>query len=204
MKKPRIGNLRAYLAGTGATGALVVGALVAFLSVGALVAFDGFPLGGDDASGQVSLAEGPGGQAPEAAAAALAGIPDAVAATPAGGVVLAAVFPGGVGIGPGGPVATGPGGTGPGGGTDGGENPPPPPPPPPPPTGGALSALVDDADETTGSLGLPPLGPATQQLTDGIDRTLNDTLNGVGGAIGQPNLGNNVNDTVRGLTNLGD
>lgn len=200
MKKPRIGNLRAYLAGTGATGALVAGALVAFLTVGALVAFDGFPLGGDDASGQISLADQPGGEAPEAAAAALAATPGAVAASPAGGVVLAAVLPGGVGSAPNGPVVTGSGTTGPGGGT--GTNPPlPPRPPPPPPPPGALSGLVDDVDETTGSLGLPPLGPATQPLTDGIDRTLNDTLNGVGGAVGQPGLGNDVNDTVRGLTN---
>ncbi len=30
---------------------------------------------------------------------------------------------------------------------------------------------------------------------------MNDTLNNVGGALGQPNLGNNVNDTVRNLAN---
>jgi hypothetical protein len=35
-----MGNLRAYLAGTGATGALIAGAVVAFLSIGAIVAFD--------------------------------------------------------------------------------------------------------------------------------------------------------------------
>ena len=193
MTKPRIGNLRTYLAGTGATGALIAGALVAFLTVGALVAFNGFPLGGDDADGSVSLADQPGGQAPESAAAALGATPGAVAATPAGGTVLAAILPGGIGIGPGGPI----GGTGPGGGTGGGDNPDI---TDPTPGGGAVSGLVEDVDETTGGLGLPPVGGATSGVTDQVDQALNDTLNNVGDAVGQPNLGNDVNDTVNGVT----
>lgn len=194
MMKPRIGNLRAYLAGTGATGALIAGALVAFLTVGALVAFNGFPLGGDDADGSVSLADQPGGQAPESAAAALGATPGAVAATPAGGTVLAAILPGGIGIGPGGPI----GGTGPGGGTGGGDNPT----TPVDPGGGSgvVGGAVEDVDGSTGGLGLPPLGPATSGVTDQADQALNNTLDNVGGAVGQPNLGNDVNDTVNGVT----
>lgn len=192
MKQPRIGNLREYLAGTGATGALIAGAMIAFLAVGALVAFDGFPLGGGGADGSVSLAEGPGSQAPEAAAVALGATPGAVAARPAGGTVLAAILPGGIPVGPGvnggGPTGTGPtgGGDAPGTPTDPGSS-------------GALSGLVEDVDETTG--GLPPLSPTTGPITDQLDHTVNDTLNNVGGALGQPNLGDNLNDTVRNLGN---
>ncbi len=202
MSKPRIGNLREYLAGTGATGALIAGAVIAFLSVGALVAFDGFPLGGDEASGSLSLADQPGGQAPEAAALALAGTPGSVAAAPAGGTVVAAILPGGVRVGPGfGPGGAAGGGSG-GSDTGGGENPPGPPTPGPGPSGsGVVGGLVDELDETAGGLGLPALGGTTGPLTDQIDRTLNDTLNNVGGAVGQPSLGANVNNTVRGLTN---
>jgi hypothetical protein len=191
MKQPRIGNLREYLAGTGATGALIAGAIIAFLAVGALVAFDGSQLGGGGADGSVSLAEGPGSQAPEAAAAALGVTPGAVAARPAGGTVLAAILPGGIPVGPGlnGGGSTG---TGPGGGDAPGT-------PTDPGSSGALSGLVGDVDETTG--GLPPLSPTTGPVTDQIDDTVNDTLNNVGGALGQPNLGDNLNDTVRNLGN---
>ena len=201
--KPRIGNLRAYLASTGATGALVAGAIVAFLSVGALVAFNGNPLGGDDASGTVGLAEGPG--APEAAAVALAPAPDAVAAAPAGGTVLAAILPG-FGPGGGGPGGGGGGGGGStqtgGGGDDGGGTT-----TPPPGGGGTVGGVVDGVDDTTSGLGVDlPLAPATKPLTDQLDQTVDDTLNGAGGLLGQPNLGGNVTDAVNGLTGslLGD
>lgn len=199
MNEPRTGNLREYVAGTGATSALIAGAVVTFLAVGALVVFDGSPLGGGDAEGRLSLADQPGGQAPEAAAVALGGTPDAVAASPAGGEVIAAVLPGRVAIGPGGPIGLvgdgGPGGPGvrTGTGTGDGDT-------PDAPGGGAVTGLVGDVDETAGSLGLPPVSGATSGLTGGIDRTVNDTLNNVGGALGSPNLGNNVNDTVRGLS----
>lgn len=199
MTTPRNGNLRTYLAGTGATGALIAGAIVAFLSVGAIVAFDGFPLGGDDAEGSLSLAEQPGGEAPEAAAAALAATPGAVADSPAGGTVIAAILPGGIAIGPGGPIGPG-GNTTTGTGTGGGDNPNTPT-TPGTPGGGPVSGLVEDVDETTSGLGLPGLGPATKPLTDAVDNTVGNTLNQVGGALGQPNLGDDVNNTVRGLTN---
>jgi len=197
MTKPRIGNLREYVAGTGATGALIAGAVIAFLSVGALVAFDGLPLGGDDADGSLSLTDQAGSEAPEAAAIALGATPDAVAATPAGGTVVAAILPGGVRVGPGFVPGAG---SGTGTGTGGGENPTTPTTPGSGGSTGAVSGLVDDVDETTSGLGLPSLGDTTRPLTDEVDQALNDTLNNVGGAVGQPNLGNDVSDTLRGLT----
>jgi hypothetical protein len=184
MTMPRIGNLRAYLAGTGATGALIAGAVVAFLSIGAFVAFDGFPLGGDDASGSVSLADQPGGTAPETAAAALGGAPGGVAATPAGGTVLAASLPALS------PTDTGPGGTGtlglgPGetpSGTGSG--------------GGAVTDVVGAVDDSTGL----NLSDTTSGLTNTVDQTVNNTLNNVGGLVGSPNLGDNVTNGVNNLT----
>ena len=45
-------HLRAYLAGTGATGALIAGAAVVLLSLGAFFAFSGhLPFGGSDNNG---------------------------------------------------------------------------------------------------------------------------------------------------------
>jgi hypothetical protein len=193
MTMPRIGNLRAYLAGTGATGALIAGAVIAFLTVGALVAFDGSIFGGDDASGSVSLADQPGGTAPESAAAALGAGPGGVARTPAGGAVLAAVFPGAGG-------GAGSSGTGPGGTAPGTDGPGTPPTTPPASGGGALSGVVQDLDETTSGLGLPPLSQTTGPLTDQLDNTVNDTLNNVGGLLGNPNLGDNVSNGVRDLS----
>ena len=43
---PRSTHLRAYLAGTGATGALIAGGVIVFLSLAAFVAFKGIPFGG--------------------------------------------------------------------------------------------------------------------------------------------------------------
>jgi hypothetical protein len=198
MTMPRIGNLRAYLAGTGATGALVGGAVVVFLAATAFVAFNGFSLGGDDADGQVAIGTDTGAGAPEAAALALAAGPTAVAPTPAGGVVLAATGPGsgtgggsGDGFGSDGPDGPGgPGGPGPGEPPPGGSD------------GGAVGGVVQDLDETTSGLGVnAPLSQVTGPLTQQVDKTVNDTLNNVGGVVGQPNLGGQVNDTVKNLSN---
>lgn len=53
---PRTGrrnfNLRAYLAGTAATAALIGAVVFAFASLGAYVAFNGLPVGGSDASSE--------------------------------------------------------------------------------------------------------------------------------------------------------
>jgi len=182
-----MGNLRAYLAGTGATGALIAGAVVAFLSIGAIVAFDGFPLGGDDASGQVSLADQPGGTAPETAAAALGGAPGGVAASPVGGAILAASIPSLTTTGPtaGGSGTLGPGIDGPGEIPGTGSD------------GGATTGLVEDVSDTTGL----PLQDTTSGLTNTVDQTVNNTLNNVGGVVGNPNLGNNVSNGVKDLSN---
>jgi hypothetical protein len=183
MTMPRIGNLREYLASTGATGALIAGAIVAFLSAGALVAFDGTPLGGDDADGSVSLAGQPGGIAPERAAAALGVTPGAVAKQPFGGSVLAAALPGGA-------AAGGPGGDG---GSAAGE--------PIDPLGGAggVSGAVDGIDQTTGGSGLPSLGETAGSATDPVDDAVNDAANGVGGLIGNQNSGNGLGNGLGGL-----
>src|SRR5919197_1587639 len=81
---PRLSHARAYLAGTGVTGALIAGALVVFLSLAAFVAFKGLPFGGSGAeTGSANLAASRHG-APEAAAAALAAAPRAVPGAPIG------------------------------------------------------------------------------------------------------------------------
>ena len=75
-------GIRSYLAGTGASGSLLLAALVAFVSVTAFVAFEGVPIGsGADDAETVSI-DGPGSAAATAVAA--AGPPAAVAAAPAG------------------------------------------------------------------------------------------------------------------------
>ena len=73
-------NIRTLLAGTGASGALVAAAVVAFLTIGALLAFEGMP--GDSGSpAEDSVFVGP--SAPASAAAAVAPAAGAVAASPA-------------------------------------------------------------------------------------------------------------------------
>jgi hypothetical protein len=189
-------NTRAFLAGGGATTALIAAAVIAFLSVAALVAFNGLPIGGGDgASGSVQVGEVPtatGPDAPELAAAALDGAPGAVAATPAAptavdtSLIPGLTGPGGLSGAPG----TGPGlGTTvpPGGGTAG---------------SGVLGGTVGGVEDTAGGLGLDlPLDDATSGLTGPPDQTVNDTLNNVGGAVGNPNLGNQVGGAVNNVTN---
>lgn len=212
------GNIRAYLAGTGATAALVAGALVVFLSLAAFVGFKGLPFGGSSERGDLYLGSN-AGAAPEAAAAALGAAPGAVAAAPVPGapVGVAVLVAGGgttaVFTGPNGPsFPHGPNGPG------GPDNPPGPcadcpvPPPPPGPTVNpdakrALTGTVQNLDETTGELGLDTnLSGATGGLTRSLDDTLGHTLNGVGGLLGRPHLGDNVGRTGNQLTNrlLGD
>ena len=61
--QPRTGrrnfNLRAYLAGTAATAALIGAVVLAFASLGAYVAFNGLPIGGTEADVEASVAVGP-------------------------------------------------------------------------------------------------------------------------------------------------
>jgi hypothetical protein len=189
------GNLRAYLAGGGATTALIAGLVIIFLAAGAYVAFNGFPGSGDSPSDSVTIGSQPAG-APEAAALALADAPAAVADVPTplvggpgaavdGGAAFLAASTGAAA--PGAPGTTPPGVTGPGtgGGTTG---------------GGALSDTVGIVDDTTSNLGLPlNLDQATGPITRDLDRTVTDTLNNVGGSTGNGGLGDRVNDTVGGL-----
>src|ERR671937_2944239 len=81
---PRFLHLRAYLAGAGATGALIAGAAIVLLSVATFLGFNGLPFGGSGGqSGNAYLQSGAG--APAATAAALSAAPGAVAARPVGG-----------------------------------------------------------------------------------------------------------------------
>lgn len=207
-RSPRNPNLRAYLAGGGATAALVAAAVVVFLGVAAFVGFKGLPFGASDSPGStVNLAAG----VPQAAATAAAPTADAVAADPATpsaaavAEILAALPPGttagipGItpttpGFGGGGPTIPGvtPPGAIPGA----------------PTTAGALGNTVSGLENTAGNLGLNlPLGDLTQGLTGPLDKTINDTVNGVGGLLGDNKLGDKVtgglNKTTGGLLGPG-
>jgi hypothetical protein len=187
-------NIRSYLAGTGASGALVAATVVALLTVGALFAFEGMP--GDSAPAEEdSVFVGSAG-APGAAATAVAGAPGAVAATPAP-LPPAAVDALLVAAGPDGGLPAG-APTGPGAPTiDGGTLPVPAAPttaPAPTPTSspGTVGNIVNGVGQATGN---PGLGQATQPVTDPVDQTLDQT--GVGGTVDQTLEG--VNNTVGGL-----
>jgi hypothetical protein len=204
----RNGNAKAYLAGGGATAALIAAAVIVFLGVAAFVGFNGLPFGADDsADATVDLSAG----VPEAAAAAASPTAAAVADDPAalspaelaeianslppGQAAdipgLGAFLPGGSDGGGGGTIPTDPGG--------GGVIPPVEVPGlPEGPVGGA----VDGVEDAAGGEGIDlPLGDATDPITGPIDDAVNDAVNGVGGALGNPNLGNQVNGAVNGVTN---
>ena len=184
---PRNTNLRAYLAGGGATAALVAAAVVVFLGVAAFVGFNGLPFGADDSpEAAVNLAAG----VPAAAATAAAPTADAVAADPATpsaaavAEILAALPPGAVPNIPGITSST-PGFDGGGSNLPGGETPIPGTPAP-----GTLGNAVAGLEDTAGNLGLDlPLGDLTDGLTGPLDKTVKDTVNGVGGAARRPEAG---------------
>jgi len=195
---PHHSHLRAYLAGTGAGGALIAAALVAFLSLAAFLAFNGFEFArsGEDAGTVYQGASG--GGAPAQAAAALAAAPRAVAATPVPGAPIGLAAGGGEapasGVvpagapdarsGPGGALSTvGPGGTpSPSGGASDAERP--------------LTGTVQAIDRTLGTGLSGPAGGATSQLDD----SLNGALNGAGGAVGQPDLGDRLGHAANQAT----
>jgi hypothetical protein len=192
-------NTRAFLAGGGATTALIAAAVIAFLSVAALVAFNGLPIGGDNAdSATVQVGEVPttgSGNAPELAAAAAGGAAGAVAATPAAATAVdPSLIPGFPGAGSGLNGAPGSGALLPG--ADGV--------PTAPGTGssGVLGGTVGGLEDTAGNAGLDlPLSDLSGGLTGPLDQTANDTLNNVGGALGNPNPGNQVGGAVNNVTN---
>jgi len=200
---PRNGNLKAYLAGGGATAALVAAAVVVFVGVAAFVGFNGLPFGADDsADSTVNLAAG----VPDAAA-------DAAAAT-AGAVSDDPVTPSGAALAeiadslPPGSTSEVPGVNGLIPGVDGGDPgspgviPPPGETPTNPAVPGPLGSAVDDIEDTAGNAGLDlPLGDVTDPITGPVDNAVNGALNNVGGALGNPNLGNQVNGALNGVTN---
>ena len=200
-------NFRAYLAGTGATGALVAGALVAFLSVAAFVSFKGLPIGGSGSSSNTVVLSG--GGAPAAAAVAAAPATAAVAATPAAAPTGAGLAAAGGALAPNAttpgiqpqPPTTGDngGGLGPGGGGGAGSGPGTRPPPTQPTTPGALSGTVHNVDGAAGRLGIHTnLGGLTDPIVKPVDDAVNQLLNGVGGAVGNPHLGDG--STARSTT----
>jgi hypothetical protein len=191
---------KAYLAGTGATSALVAAAVVSFFALAGLFSVNGFPGGLSSSEGDTVLVA-PRSDAPEAAADAAAAAPGAVAAIPADRVV------GGAGVGGAGVAGAGESGgalggaTAPGGGTspDAGIAPDatvptvssPSAPAPAPATGtstqqGPVSDTVSGVEGTTeGATGVDvPLSETTQPLTDQLDQTIQDTNDTVGGLLG--------------------
>jgi hypothetical protein len=194
---------KAYLAGTGATSALVAAAVVSFFALAGLFSVNGFPGGLSSSEGDTVLVA-PRSDAPEAAAAAAAAAPGAVAAIPADRVV------GGAGVGGAGVAGAGESGgalggaTTPGGGAtpDAGTAPDatvptassPSAPAPTPASGtstqqGPLSDTVSGVEGTTeGATGVDvPLSETTQPLTDQLDQTIQDTNDTVGGLLGGSN-----------------
>jgi hypothetical protein len=209
---PRATHLRAYLAGTGATGALVAGALVVFLSLATYVAFNGIPFGGSGGNSDTSYVGVRASGTPAAAAAALGAAPGAVAAAPVPGAPIGA---GGARAGGGGGGAGGgAGGSGSGGGfIPGGGTPPSGSTPPggggggggggPTPScstctsPGIVGNTVNQIDNTAGTnLSGGPVGDVAGTVDDKVTGTVND----VGGKVDQPGVGDkvtgDVNDTV--------
>jgi hypothetical protein len=212
---PRSPHLRAYLAGTGATGALIAGAVIVFLSLATYVAFNGIPFGGNGGNSGNTFVGVQTGGTPAAAAAALGAAPGAVAAAPVPGAPIGAGGPGAFGGGGAGGTgaAGGPGGGGliPGGGPGPGTTPPgggpgpgpgggPAPAPVPSGSPGVVGNTINQIDDTAGTnLSGGPVGDVGGTVDDKVTGTVND----VGGKVGQPGLGDkvtgDVNDTVNGI-----
>jgi len=201
---PGRANLRAYLAGSGATGALIAGAVVIFLAVGAFVAFSGMPFGGSGGGeGSASLRGQTAGGAPASAAAALAGASGAVAASPAGARGAAAGGSGSATSGSGGGRHGGTDPTDPQGTFSGGGG---------PPTGctdsctdpstsGPIGNVVGHVDSATSQQGVNlHLGGQTAPLTDPVDHAITGGLNTGGGAVGKPHLGDKAGNAANGAT----
>src|SRR4051794_684014 len=101
---PRFTHVRAYLVGTGATGALIAGAVIVFLSLATFVAFNGMPFAGNGTGpGSSFVSAQAAAGTPASAAAALRAAPGAVAARPVRGATVGAgaagAFNGGAGPG---------------------------------------------------------------------------------------------------------
>jgi hypothetical protein len=196
-------SLRAYLAGGTATSALIAGAAVVFISLAAYVAFNGLGAGADTARHHDAVVIGSRG-APAAAAAAAGRAPGAVAAAPtaptaaaptgptpraaaataAGGTTETATVDGGSIDG------STSGGTASGGSTATGTT-----------TTGTLGTAVGGVSNTASNLGVNTDTSGIQNIVKPVDDTVNNTLNNVGGIVGNNHLGEDVNNTVTGVTN---
>jgi len=200
-------NRRAFLAGGAATSAMIAGAVVVFASLAAYVAFNGLLGAGDDAGAESTVQVRPAG-APQAAAAAAGGAPAAVAPAPAAPTPAAPA--------PAVAATPGTGTTAAPEGALGGSGAPPTTvetstgtpvsvaPPATPTEPGPIGGAVDDLDNAATNLGVDlPLNEATSGLTGPLDETLNDSLNGVGGLLGNHQLGNQVTGALNGLLGQG-
>lgn len=175
-----------YLAGLGASGALIAGAIVAFILLVGAVTFDVWPRAtGLFGSGDAGVAQVDADVPAGTAAAALGSAADEVAG-PAPGRPLVDRGDGGAGGGTGSGPSDGSGGTGggPGTGTDTGSG------------GGAGSAGGGGGGSTVGDT----VGGTVNQVGNTVDNTVNgagNTVNGVGNAVN--NTVNGAGDTVDGL-----
>lgn len=204
-------NLRAFFAGGTATVALVAAGVIVFGSLAAYVAFNGLPVdGGDDGSGSVAV-ESSAANASAPANAGLGAAPGAVAATPAAATAIApppGTAPDGTaangaapGTAPGATGATTPTETAPAGTTPAGSA------PGTTATGadtstssGPVGSAVHGAENVASGVGVdPPLSETTQGITGPVDQGVQDTLDGVGSVVGNPDLGQPVDNVTDGL-----
>jgi hypothetical protein len=183
------GNARTaetYLAGLGATGALVAGMVVVFLLLVGMVTFDAWPspsslFGGDEADVEVAGTNGPA----DAAAAALDDAAGLVASARPGDSLVSA--PGDAG----GTTGTGTGPGGDGGGVGG-------------PGGGDGQAPVGGTPGGTGAAGGGRVQETVDTTVDGVGQAVDDTVSGLGTTVQTTvdGLGKTVNDTLKGVGTL--
>jgi hypothetical protein len=200
--RPELTAARSYIAGIGASGALVGATVLAVVLLGALLAFEGFPIAGDDGSAD-SIRVGAGENSiGVATAAAVGAAPGAVAAAPGAAAGGAAAGGGGGAADAGAPGTAPPGATG----TDGSVPPGAPPtgptaPPtgaPPAPPGVPANPITDTLSGVDSAVeaetGIDPnLGGATEPVTGAVDQVLeNTTGNDLGGHV------DNVTDGLPG------
>jgi hypothetical protein len=67
-------------------------------------------------------------------------------------------------------------------------------------TGGPVANAVDNVEETTDHVADLPLGETTEGVTGPVDEAVGGALNEVGGAVGQPDLGDQVGGAVDDVT----
>jgi hypothetical protein len=202
-------NRRAFFAGGAATVLLIAAGIIVFGSLAAYVAFNGLPVGGGEETGDSVAVEAAGTGAPAGAAATLGAAPGAVAATAAAATAIAPV-PAAGGDTPG-TTAPPTDGTDPPGATPPGTTPTDTDPTPVP--GGAgtgpgdgsadpVGGTVQGVENAAGGAGLDlPLSETIGPITGPADDAAQGTLEEVGGAVGQPDLGQQVGGAIDGLSN---